>query len=421
MVNYCCVYGCGRNSKAQNLRFYSLPNEKHRQIAWLKAAGREDIIEKLTISGSDCLKRNSKRICSRHFLPDDFRKDRTRQLEPHAVPTLHLPGSFDKEISDDEHNDIACNHCMKPILGFRYKCIICEDFDLCHHCNQLEVHREHFMLRIPKPMKFKLVDNFIKKCRKLFNEEHLTPGFFADDLIALSDDDSSDDDQPITKYARNYDSGVDLSEDVKDLIRKEIQRVNSLKLDQQKKSRNPLKIQRKQDASETNTERERIIIPKKRMKIEHSVESSFTNSAPDVLFADVNDVKYHQMDLKPESMDYPNMMPVISTVSGTAAKPNLSRTPTETYSYPSTVEVETPVQVPVPAAQDISPGVSGVQTYPQVPAKEPAAVPTYPEAPAEGTSSGDVQPVMHVKLSDDLTELMIEVAGSNQRTFYKCD
>ncbi|KAK2753813.1 hypothetical protein FQN55_000177 [Onygenales sp. PD_40] len=49
-----------------------------------------------------------------------------------------------------KHDGICCDNCgMDPILGHRYKCINCEDYDLCHSCEELEVHdHKHTFLKL---------------------------------------------------------------------------------------------------------------------------------------------------------------------------------------------------------------------------------------------------------------------------------
>jgi len=44
-----------------------------------------------------------------------------------------------------------CDGCeMSPIVGVRYKCAVCEDFDLCEKCESVTDH-EHPFLKIKKP------------------------------------------------------------------------------------------------------------------------------------------------------------------------------------------------------------------------------------------------------------------------------
>lgn len=113
MVNYCCVYGCGRNSRtSKHLYYHSVPKDELRwdrfiwfpdvlgsscffanyeqifcnfsQEQWLIAAGREDLLEKPQE------KRNTYRFCSRHFAAQSIKN---KHLCNDATPSLHLPGS----------------------------------------------------------------------------------------------------------------------------------------------------------------------------------------------------------------------------------------------------------------------------------------------------------------------------------------
>lgn len=52
------------------------------------------------------------------------------------------------------HQKIMCDSCTAlPIIGTRYHCVICEDFDLCSNCEVTEVHK-HPMLKISSPEKY---------------------------------------------------------------------------------------------------------------------------------------------------------------------------------------------------------------------------------------------------------------------------
>ncbi|KAG7296928.1 hypothetical protein JYU34_019825 [Plutella xylostella] len=214
MVNYCCVHGCGRNSKTHSrLNFYTFPKEKHRQVEWLMAVRREDLLESV---GEKAL--TSRRICSRHFSTSSVKN---KCLSPHAVPTLHIMESKGApDMAPVKHDGIVCNNCESTVTGFRYKCLSCVDYDLCNKCETLEAHPEHHMIRIPRPVKFGNIEYLTQESRKLIKAE------FED--VAPPDQnnaEASSDDEPITHLMkRKHDEGIDLSEDVKRRIRKEVVR-----------------------------------------------------------------------------------------------------------------------------------------------------------------------------------------------------
>ena len=50
------------------------------------------------------------------------------------------------------HPGITCDGCDEvPIIGFRYKCVVCIDYDLCGSCDKAGKHPGHNMVRISSP------------------------------------------------------------------------------------------------------------------------------------------------------------------------------------------------------------------------------------------------------------------------------
>jgi len=50
------------------------------------------------------------------------------------------------------HLGVVCDACEKtPITGHRYKCVVCDDFDLCGSCEAAGRHPGHNMIRISSP------------------------------------------------------------------------------------------------------------------------------------------------------------------------------------------------------------------------------------------------------------------------------
>ncbi|CAG0907403.1 unnamed protein product [Darwinula stevensoni] len=53
-------------------------------------------------------------------------------------------------VSGDVHGGIKCNACGGPVRGSRYKCLQCDDFDLCSSCEAKGTeHSHHLLVRLP--------------------------------------------------------------------------------------------------------------------------------------------------------------------------------------------------------------------------------------------------------------------------------
>ena len=54
-------------------------------------------------------------------------------------------------IQQSKHMGVFCNRCMKnDIIGVRYKCLFCKDFDMCEQCEQEEGSHNpsHYLIKI---------------------------------------------------------------------------------------------------------------------------------------------------------------------------------------------------------------------------------------------------------------------------------
>uniref|UniRef100_A0A1I7TUB2 ZZ-type domain-containing protein n=1 Tax=Caenorhabditis tropicalis TaxID=1561998 RepID=A0A1I7TUB2_9PELO len=47
----------------------------------------------------------------------------------------------------------SCDACLGDIVGHRYKCLQCADYDLCEKCEKKSIHYEHALVRIVHPYK----------------------------------------------------------------------------------------------------------------------------------------------------------------------------------------------------------------------------------------------------------------------------
>ena len=67
-----------------------------------------------------------------------------------GTPTHHaVPKAGNAE--GDVHPGVGCDGCDKPVKGFRYKCVQCQDYDLCGECETKGLHPGHNMMRIGTP------------------------------------------------------------------------------------------------------------------------------------------------------------------------------------------------------------------------------------------------------------------------------
>jgi len=55
--------------------------------------------------------------------------------------------------NDQVHPGVTCDGCEGPVLGPRYKCLTCADYDLCGSCEARGLHVQHKMIRLPAPCK----------------------------------------------------------------------------------------------------------------------------------------------------------------------------------------------------------------------------------------------------------------------------
>ncbi|KAH8274072.1 hypothetical protein KR044_009872 [Drosophila immigrans] len=70
-------------------------------------------------------------------------KVETKQ-EPTAAPSADDPSNF------IIHDGVECDGCgTLPMIGFRYKCVQCPNFDLCQNCEAGHKHPNHLMVRMP--------------------------------------------------------------------------------------------------------------------------------------------------------------------------------------------------------------------------------------------------------------------------------
>ncbi|XP_046853214.1 sequestosome-1-like isoform X2 [Xenia sp. Carnegie-2017] len=62
--------------------------------------------------------------------------------------------NFKETVRGDIHPMVTCDGCEGPVIGSRFKCMVCPDFDLCGKCEQNGLHPQHILMRIRTPSSF---------------------------------------------------------------------------------------------------------------------------------------------------------------------------------------------------------------------------------------------------------------------------
>lgn len=139
-----------------------------------KANIKEEVIRALIAGGKDKSDETIRQIREYGSKTCEYFETKVKKKKVEVSPSAVL-------------HSVACDNCLDQITGFRYKCVICEDYDLCNICEIKENHSEHFMMRVPNASNSEQWEPIVKKCRQHFQEQE----------SAASDGSDND---PITKY-----------------------------------------------------------------------------------------------------------------------------------------------------------------------------------------------------------------------------
>lgn len=60
------------------------------------------------------------------------------------------------------HSYVTCDGCrMKPLVGKRFKCLVCPDYDLCEGC-EAKMNHEHDMIVLKKNSPMQLCNKMMR-------------------------------------------------------------------------------------------------------------------------------------------------------------------------------------------------------------------------------------------------------------------
>ncbi|XP_062976911.1 sequestosome-1 isoform X2 [Elgaria multicarinata webbii] len=65
---------------------------------------------------------------------------------------LHRQSCSQERPPNVVHPNVICDGCDGPVVGARFKCTVCPDYDLCSTCEGKGTHKEHKMIMFPSPL-----------------------------------------------------------------------------------------------------------------------------------------------------------------------------------------------------------------------------------------------------------------------------
>lgn len=92
------------------------------------------------------------RKCFKKLIKKELDKQ-CQQIFNNMMNCKELGGEGDQINSSDQeaHQNVTCDGCgTHPIMGVRYKCSVCKNFDFCSMCEERRGH-DHAFLKIYKP------------------------------------------------------------------------------------------------------------------------------------------------------------------------------------------------------------------------------------------------------------------------------
>uniref|UniRef100_A0A182JMC0 Uncharacterized protein n=1 Tax=Anopheles atroparvus TaxID=41427 RepID=A0A182JMC0_ANOAO len=74
------------------------------------------------------------------------------QVDASVCPVQSAPDDY-AVASRPVHQNIICDACDREVVGHLYRCLTCYGYELCMTCESKYRHKDHIMLRIPRPLR----------------------------------------------------------------------------------------------------------------------------------------------------------------------------------------------------------------------------------------------------------------------------
>ncbi|CAG0899056.1 unnamed protein product [Darwinula stevensoni] len=87
-------------------------------------------------------------VCPQYDLCSKCEQSRELHFH-HPMIRFAKPSSIAFTLANVLPDGVFCSECGGKIVEYRYKCLKCQDFDLCMTCEAASKHLQHRMLRIP--------------------------------------------------------------------------------------------------------------------------------------------------------------------------------------------------------------------------------------------------------------------------------
>uniref|UniRef100_A0A1I7UDZ0 ZZ-type domain-containing protein n=1 Tax=Caenorhabditis tropicalis TaxID=1561998 RepID=A0A1I7UDZ0_9PELO len=145
-VSHCVVL---RRPEFMNLVFVTFYSPFEKKVVTMYLGG-ETPLEAITQKTAELFPYGKWRICSGNQHKSDYEFTNSRQVQEAIKRSPicrfnYLLVRLERIQTISYHE---CNNCHQMIMGHRYKCTECADFDICQSCEAKSLHSEHAMLRI---------------------------------------------------------------------------------------------------------------------------------------------------------------------------------------------------------------------------------------------------------------------------------